>query len=258
MPRQFHHRRDVLRRDLPRSALPLFNYTTQHPLSQRRVFLLFLFIVCLFSCALLFILFLLFLLSALRARCVEISFPQGPHQPSHTDPRFIASFSSQRLASFPRKQVQKLLILPREFRQRSKVLHHATLKLLFQKRQQFLSNPRPHPRRIEVRLVLAPLLFLRPQIRSQLGSPHAQQRPHNAVRLWINSAKPRQSRPAQDMRQNCLRLVIRRMRHRHAIHFYFCNQLPEKFIPRPSPCILKIRSVALSPRRHVHALAVKG
>ena len=176
---------------------------------------------------------------------------------SPTGTRRVTVVLRQRSTAFPREHFQETLILPRKLRQQSKVLHDAALKRPFQKRQQFPSYPRSHPRCILIRSVLPPLLFLRSQILPQLRSPHAEQWPHNAFRLRMNPAQARQSGPAQDMRQHRLCLVIRRMRHRHAIHFSFLHKPRKKLVPRPPARILQVRLLAFSARRHVHALAVK-
>src|SRR5712692_2731357 len=85
------------------------------------------------------------------------------------------------------------------------------LKMFLKQGKKFAPNARTCSRRVTVRGVLAPFLFLGEKICSQLAPAHMQQGPNDGTCDRMDSPEAGEPRPAQDMREHGLRLVVSRV-----------------------------------------------
>ena len=152
----------------------------------------------------------------------------------------------------------KRCLFARAVRKGCQMFDRRGIEFFFQERQQFLAHASPRPRGVAVGRVFAPSLLLDAQVSSQFFPPESEQWPCNLSSDRMNSGEARNSRPAQDMRQNRFRLVVHRMSSCHNVHKTLPGQTFEKCIPRTPRRIFKIGFFAFRFSSHIHAPNVQS
>src|SRR5712664_2054185 len=154
------------------------------------------------------------LLCLLCALCVLgvkfFSFPRLK-QIVDADSRSFTALVNQRTHAFLRDGVQEGLVFSCEVRKSSQVIDDCRLKLFIEKGQKLFPNPRAHPLRVAVGGVFTPGLFSSAQKTPQLAPANAQQRTDDRTGDGMNSAKPRESCPAEEMCEHGARSEERRV-----------------------------------------------
>src|SRR5207245_3838248 len=120
------------------------------------------------------------------------------------------------------------------------MFNDSRLKLLLKQREKLPPDSRAHSLRVAVGSIFAPGLFLSAQKTPQLTPANAQQRTDDRTDYRMNSAKPRKARPAEQMRQHGLRLIVGRVSNRDSRTGSRFHQRTEIVVPRPSRRVLKI------------------
>ena len=145
------------------------------------------------------------------------------------------------------QRVPENFFFARERGQSRQMIHGARRKIPFEQRHELRANPRALPVYVEIGRVFAPGLSQLPQIRSQFFAALAKKRSYNRTNRGINSRKARRPRPAKNVRENRLGLIVGRVRDHDACGATFRDQPLEKPIPEPSRGVLEIPFVR---RRH--------
>src|SRR6267142_503478 len=99
-------------------------------------------------------------LCALCALCVKFRSRLKAKQLRNRDLRTTVSPLDEFPDTTINQSLKERFVLPSQFRKRRQMFHHRSLKLLLQDGHQFLPNSRPHSRRIPIRGILPPRLFL--------------------------------------------------------------------------------------------------
>src|SRR6266852_4115751 len=90
------------------------------------------------------------------------------------------------------------------------------LKLFLEQGQKFSPDSRAHPLRVAVGGILTPALFSSAQKTAKLIPANVQQRTDDRTGDGMNSSKPGEARPAQNMGEHRLRLIVGRVRNRNS------------------------------------------
>ena len=197
-------------------------------------------------------------LSLTMQRTIRLQILGGPSKLASRNHDACSQFSLLLSRTVTQPQLAKRsVILARKLRKRRKVFNGRRLKLFLQQRNQLFSNPRAELCRVAIGGVLAPRLFLLFQIYAQICSPDSKQRPDYSPLSGMNSADARQTRSAQNMRQHCLRLIVRRVCNGDLRDFSFSDKRREKSVARAPPRILNIQFFAFRLRRDIRAADVE-
>src|ERR1700737_1010521 len=192
--RQLQHRLHMPCAKLPVARLDVFDDPAHDALAQR---------FC-----------LLWLLCALCVLGVKFfSFPRLK-QIVDADSCSFTALVNQRTHAFFRDGVQEGLVFSREVRKSPEMFNDCRLKLFLEQGQKLFSNPRAHPLRVTVGGVFTPGLFSSAQKTPELTPANAQQRPDDRTGDGMNSAKPREACPAEEMREYRLCLIVGSVCHR--------------------------------------------
>src|SRR6266436_457203 len=119
------------------------------------------------------------------------------------------------------------------------MFNYGRLELFLKQGKKFSADACARSGRVTVRGVLAPFLFLRAKIHSQLAPANLQQGPNDGTSNRMDSAESGEPRSAQDMRQHRLRLVVSRVRNRDARKRARFHQRVEIIVTRASRRVLQ-------------------
>src|SRR5260370_7487204 len=153
-------------------------------------------------------------LCVLCVLCVKLFFRPRLEQIGDADSRSFTALVNQRTHAFLRDSVQEGLVFSCEVRKSSQVINDCRLKLFLEQGQKLLPNPRAHPLHVALGGAFTPGFFSRAQKTPKLAPANAQQRTDHRTGDGMNSAKPREACPAEEMREYRLCLIVGSVCHR--------------------------------------------
>src|SRR5260370_11065537 len=87
--------------------------------------------------------------------------------------------------------------------------------------------------------------------------PNAQQWTNDRTDDGMNPAEPGKPCPSEELREDGLRLIVGRVRHRDALAYSRFDQRTEIVVPRPPRCVFHITVLILRFLRNVNGSGVK-
>src|SRR6266704_1893757 len=236
--RELEHRLNVIGAQLARARFDVRDYVAHHPLADARgpdadAVALFVFLLKISRCG-------------PRRRNISSGNAQNPFH-------FFCKGEHAQLGL----TLQIGLVFAGKIRQRDEMLDDSRLKPLLEQREEFPSNSCAHLTRVAVGGIFTPDLLPSTQKTPKLIPPNFQQRTNNGTGDRVNSAKPCETRPAQEMREHGLRLIVGRVRHRNSPANSRFRQRTEIIVPRASRRVLDVGALLFCFLRNFNGSRVK-
>src|SRR6266567_4109804 len=236
--RELEHRLNVIGAQLARARFDVRDYVAHHPLVDARghdgdAVALFVFLVKISRCG-------------PRRRNISSGNAQNPFH-------FFCKGEHAQLSL----ALQIGLVFAGKLRQRDEMFDDGRLKPLLEQREEFPSDSCAHLTRVAVGGIFTPDLLPSTQKTPKLIPPNFQQRTNNGTGDRVNSAKPCETRPAQEMREHGLCLVVGRVRHRNSPANSRFRQRAEIIVPRASRRVLDVGALLFCFLRNFNGSRVK-